>query len=144
DMNKRLSGRSDVNARGVPPIASRGRSRLGYRTASPPKLYPHVASSKLTQADDSESRTAVCVGTTKGIALIGPGAETDPFIASGDVAKSQRCTPSASDMAPTDSETPDEQRPTRLSPPVSGYFTHPAQIRQRLGRSFFRNRPRSR
>src|SRR5262249_21941867 len=41
--------------------ASRGRSRLGYRTASPPKLYPHVASSKLTQADHSESRTAVCV-----------------------------------------------------------------------------------
>src|SRR5215813_6838098 len=34
---------------------------LGYRTASPPKLYPHVASSKLTQAHDSESRTAVCV-----------------------------------------------------------------------------------
>jgi len=51
----------------------------------PPKLYPHVASSKLTQADHSASRTAVCVGTTKDMALIGPLAETDPFIASGDV-----------------------------------------------------------
>src|SRR5215471_2435241 len=117
---------------------------LGDRTASPPELYPHVASSKLTQADDSESRTAVCVGTTKGIALIGPVAETDPFIASGDVAKSQRCTSSASDMPPTDREIPDEQRPTSVSPPCVSYFTQPAQIRHAIVRSFFGNRPRSR
>src|SRR5215813_12950801 len=42
-------------------------------------------------------------GTTKDIALIGPLAETDPLIASGDaatLAKSQRCTSWASDMVP--------------------------------------------
>jgi hypothetical protein len=37
----------------VAPVASRARSGLGYRTASPPELYPHVASTKPIQADAS-------------------------------------------------------------------------------------------
>jgi len=59
--NKCSSCRPDLDARGVAPVASCARSGLSYRTASPPELYPHVASSKpTTQAATAlASRTAV-------------------------------------------------------------------------------------
>jgi hypothetical protein len=60
-------------------------------------------------------------GTTKDIALIGTLAETDPLIASGNaatLAKIAARTSCASDMVPTDRETPDGQRPTSVSPHV--------------------------
>ena len=72
-------------------------------------------------------------GTTKDIALNGPLAETDPFIASGDVATLAK-------IADVVRETPDGQR----SPPCVNYFTQPAQIRHAIVQSFFGNRPRSR
>src|SRR5215831_1847900 len=77
-------------------------------------------------------------GTTKDIALIGPLAETDPFIASGDVATLAKIA-----ALHVVRETPDGQRPTSVSPPCVNYFTQPAQIRHAMVRSFFGNRPRS-
>jgi hypothetical protein len=57
--------------------------------------------------------------TTKDVALIGTLAETDPFIASGDVATLAKIAAlRASDMVPTDRETTDGQRPTSVLPHV--------------------------
>src|SRR6266446_6601788 len=46
--DKCFSCRPDLDARGVSSVTSRARSGLGYRTASPPELYPHVASTNPT------------------------------------------------------------------------------------------------
>ena len=76
-------------------------------------------------------------GTTKDIALIGSLAETDPFIASGDVATLAKIAAlhlCASDMV-------DGQRPTSVSPPGVNCFTQSAQIRHAMVRSFFWDRP---
>jgi hypothetical protein len=60
--NKCSSCRPDLDARGISPVASRARSGLCYRTASPPELYPHVASTKPIQAAVAlASRTAIRV-----------------------------------------------------------------------------------
>ena len=40
--------RSGLDARGVSSVTSRARSGLGYRTASSPELYSHVASTRPT------------------------------------------------------------------------------------------------
>jgi hypothetical protein len=79
-------------------------------------------------------------GTTKDIALIGSLAETNPFMASGDVATLAKIAAlhlCASDMV-------DGQRPTSVSPPCVNCFTQSAQIRHAIVRSFFWDRPRSR
>src|SRR5215831_20034221 len=56
--NKRVTCRADLDARGISPVASRVQSGLGYRTTSPPELYPHVASTKpyISGCDRSGSR----------------------------------------------------------------------------------------
>src|SRR5215831_10051508 len=77
----------------------------------------------------------------KDIALIGTLAETDPFIASGDVATLAKIAALHLVWVHTDRETPDGQRPTSVLPPCVNYFTQPAQIRHAIVRSFFGNRP---
>src|SRR5215468_10674109 len=58
---------------------------------------------------------------------------TNPFIVTWPcLQKLQRSTSSASDMVPTDRETPDGHRPTSVSPPCVSYFTQPAQIRNAI------------
>ena len=84
--------------------------------------------------------------TTRDIALIGTLAETDPFIASGDVATLAKIAALhlvCVGLGPTDRETPDGQRPTSVLPPCVNYFTQPAQIRHAIVRSLFGNRLRS-
>src|SRR6266536_90045 len=48
DNDECSSRRSGLDARGVSSVTSRARSGLGYRTASPPELYSHMASTRPT------------------------------------------------------------------------------------------------
>src|SRR5215831_4049096 len=76
-------------------------------------------------------------GTTKDMSLSVHWRKLIPFIASSDwprLQKSQRGTSPASDMVPTDRETPDGQRATSVSTQCVSYFTQPAQIRHAIVR----------